>query len=713
MRLWCRWLEDLKKLRDLRFVVPRCLIPNSEEALQVHVFCDASEGAYGAVAYLKFSFGVSFLMSKSKLAPMKFLSVPRLELCAAVLAVKMSITLKQELPLEVPIYFWSDSQVVLRYITNTSRRFKTFVANRVGFILESTTPQEWRYVPTGVNPADPVSRGLMADELISCDLFRQGPEFLKQNESGWPEQPALGTPDLQNDPEVKEECSVTCLIDAAQTAEPPTERLIKHFSSFFHLKRAASWLLKFGDWLRNRRKGRTENPSSNLQVSDLLSVERALVRYVQRQHFDLDIEGLLKGSVSKQSRIRKLNPTIDEDGFLVVRGRLKHSSLPRSANQPRILPKDHSLSLLLAHEAHSSLAMHAGRETSTFRLREHYWVIGARTLMKKVIRNCFVCKRFRNPLMQQRMAELPRDRVTADQPPFYSTGVDCFGPFMVKRGRSLEKRYGCIFSCNASRAVHLEVLASMDADSFLSALFRFMSRRGTPHIIRSDNGTNFVGAQRELATVFRNSQRIRSEMMARGIDWRFNTPASPHMGGVWERLIGSVKTALEMIMASKVRRSLDDEHLSTLFCIVEDLINRRPLTPLPDSPDELRPLTPMDLIRPFSEPLDIGLFDEKDQFKRRWKQVQFLVQCFWERWTQEYLPSLLVRKRWLEKQECCRVGDLVLVSDETRTRGEWPLALIIETFPGKDGLVRSVRLKTSSGELSRPVHKLCLLEGVL
>ena len=204
-------------------------------------------------------------------------------------------------------------------------------------------------------------------------------------------------------------------------------------------------------------------------------------------------------------------------------------------------------------------------------LRERFWIMRARVLIKSVLRRCFDCRKKQAPVGEQKMADLPVDRVTAGKPPFSNVGVDCFGPFIVKRGRSNVKRYGVIFTCLAIRAVHIEVACSLDTDSFLNALRRFVARRGQPEEIRSDNGTNFVGGNQELRKAVKawNQSQISRFLTQQDIKWIFNTPKASHHGGVWERCIRTVRKVLNALRKEQV---LDDERLVTLLCEVEAIV---------------------------------------------------------------------------------------------------------------------------------------------
>ena len=193
---------------------------------------------------------------------------------------------------------------------------------------------------------------------------------------------------------------------------------------------------------------------------------------------------------------------------------------------------------------------HSGREYVVAELRRKYWITGVRGLVKRVLKKCITCKRQDARPCEQQMGDLPPDRVTPGGPAFVSVGVDYFGPIAVKRGRGREKRYGCLFTCLSSRAVHIEVVESLDTDSFINCLQRFIARRGLPELIHSDNGRNFVGAERELRQGLQawEQERIEGDLSEKGVRWIFNTPTASHMGGVWERQIRSVRWILSRLV---------------------------------------------------------------------------------------------------------------------------------------------------------------------
>ena len=288
-----------------------------------------------------------------------------------------------------------------------------------------------------------------------------------------------------------------------------------------------------------------------------------------------------------------------------------------------------------------------------------------------------------------------------------SVGIDYFGPIAVKRGRGQEKRYGCLFTCLSSRAVHIEEAESLDTDSFLNCLQRFIAR-----LFRSDNGQNFVGAEQELRQGLQewNQERIEGDLSEKGVRWLFNTPTASYMGGAWERQIRSVRRILSGLTRERV---LTSEMLTTLLVTAEGIMNNRPLTPASSDPSVLESLTPNHLLihRPAYAPP--GLYDKSDsKTEKKWRQVLHLADVFWHRWTREYLPLLRQRTKWQQPHRNVSRGDLVLITDKQLPRNEWSTGRVVDVIEGQDGLVRTAEVKTRAGTFSRPVVKLCVLEEV-
>ena len=438
-----------------------------------------------------------------------------------------------------------------------------------------------------------------------------------------------------------------------------------------------------------------------LTVKEFQDAQVRLCKSVQEKQFHDEIERLQQGKpLLKSNPLRKLDPFLDETGLLRVGGRLRRSSgIERDSKCPIILPKNSNLSELLVRYTH--LIGHVGKNYVITKLRERFWISGLKQLAKRIVSKCVHCRK-------QFASDLPHDRVNVPEHAFSNVGLNYFGPFEVKQGRSKVKRYGCIFTCLASRAVHLEVANSLDTDSCINCIRRLVARRGPVESILSDNGSNFVGANNELKEEIKRLETDGIESKAARIEirWSFNTPFASHHGGVWESLIKQVRRILCGLMKES-SRTLTEEELQTLFCEVESILNSRPL--VPEQSDDGDALAPNHLLfGRTSAQLPPGLFQSTDSYaKRRWRYVQHLASQFWARWSKEYLCTLNERNKWHDPKRNFAVDDIVIVH-ATAPRRAWPLGRVVNIYTDSTGFVRSVDVKTKDGEFHRPIDKLGL-----
>jgi hypothetical protein len=587
---------------------------------------------------------------------LNLVTIPRIELTAATLATGIDALIRKELKeVKAESIFWSDSMTVIRYIGNETSRYKTFVANRIETIHKRSNPSQWRYVPTKENPADQASRGLSADQTLTCQAWIKGPEFL-WNSVEIPDF-SVGKDSNQNikiDPELK--AMVTKIGSKASNecgSADTMNRLLGYHSSWYRLKRSVAWFLRVHSFLLNKirhkrqQSAKSENELRTLETKDLDLAENAIFRYVQRQDFKEEIQDLNEiGRVKKRSSVVRLDPFL-HDGLVKVGGRLHRADyLSFNTKHQILLPKHHVVSQLVLDHIHRKVG-HCGRNYMLAELRKNYWIPSANSLIRKLLGRCTICRRVKAKVNEQKMADLPSDRIMPNEPVFSRVGIDYAGPWEVKFGRRSEKRYAVIFTCLAVRAVHVEIAHKLDTSSYICALRRFIARRGQVKKFRSDNGSNFRGAERELKIAISewNEKQIHDAMLQRNIDWSFNAPAASHHGGVWERQIRSLRKILNSTIS---QQRLDDESLSTVMCEVEAIMNGRPLTLASDHPDDLDPLTPNHLLHLKTEvTLPPGLFDKNDCYsKKRWRQVQYISNLFWKRWVNEYLPTLQERSKY-------------------------------------------------------------------
>jgi hypothetical protein len=307
------------------------------------------------------------------------------------------------------------------------------------------------------------------------------------------------------------------------------------------------------------------------------------------------------------------------------------------------------------------------------------------------------------------MADLPNERLGFNQPPFAFTGLDLFGPFEVKVLRSTQKRCRCLFTCQTTRAIHLEICHSLSTDSCLLAIQRFIARRGLPKTLTSDSGTNFVGASKELknfASLLSQCDEISAHLNERACQWKFNPPASPHFGGVWERLVRSCKKAMFAVLNG---HRLTEETLVTTLCLVEQLLNSRPLTAVSSDMSDLEALTPNHFLLGRSTVfLPVGLIQATDHCHRRvFRQAQCYTELIWRRWLNEYVPQLQTRSKWFSDSSVpINVDSLVWIVESSRPKGQYPLGRVLKLNLADDGIARSATIKTSNGVYTRPLDKL-------
>ena len=633
--------------------------------------------------------------------------------------------LREELDYEeLQDLYWTDSKVVLGFISNESRRFHVHVANRVQFIRDQTLPEQWRYVESESNPADEGSRGVNAKEFMRGSQWIRGPEFLWQTEDQWPPQDSYENEIQESSPEVRKVTTNTTVIKEHGSMLSRFER----FSNWQRLKTAVALCMEYK---RSRKvKG---CPATRIMVQDLQQAEIEILKLVQTNAFDKEVKTLKalqtqsegarkdrqcdkekKALLKKTSSLNALDPYLDAIGVLRVGGRITKANLADGLKNPVILPKTGHITELIIRHAHEK-TYHSGRGVTLNELRSNgYWIINGNAAVRRFISRCVRCRYIRGTTGEQKMANLPNSRVEP-APPFSYCAVDCFGPWYVKEGRREGKRYGTLFTCMASRTIHIEVAHFMETDSFLQALRRVIARRGPIRELRSDQGTNFVGAENELNRALQemDDEKIKAELLKHNIDWIRNPATASNFGGAWERQIRSVRNIMTALMKQH-GHSPDDESLRTLLCEVEAVVNSRPLTTdtLSD-PLSLLPLTPSTLLTGKSKLIlpPPGKFQREDVYgKRRWRRVQHIANEFWSRWSKEYLQSLQARQKWTRQRRNYTEGDIVLLKDDNTCRNKWPMAKVIAARRDDQDQVRSVTVQSATGSvLSRPVNKLVLL----
>ncbi|KAJ8706684.1 hypothetical protein PYW07_012762 [Mythimna separata] len=520
------------------------------------------------------------------------------------------------------------------------------------------------------------------------DRWFVGPEFLYDAEDLWPKEKTKN-----EDPE-EEVTYVLTEIKKERASHLPD---ISRFSSYEKLIRTTALLFLFREKCRNR--------ASQMTVDLMERAEKTWVKQAQLDDYVEEVRLLEKGRpVPKSSSLYKLDPYV-EDQVLKVRGRIRHAAVPDAKKTPVILHGKHPFTRLLVDDAHRR-AGHANNERVVNDLRQKYWVVNLRPTVRATAQRCQLCRVRRATPVKPVTGDLPMERLVETQRPFTHCGVDYFGPMTVVVGRGHEKRWGALFTCLVTRAVHLELVASLSTDSAIMAIRRMAARRGWPQVMHSDNGTNFRGADTELRAAYEEwAKEFVHFGLSHRMRWKFIPPGAPHMGGAWERLVRSVKAALG---ATLHQRALKEEVLLTLLTEAEHSINSRPLTHVSVDPKDPEALTPNHFLIGTSSGLPhTGPCEEVS--RKHWRAAQALADHFWRRWVTEYLPTLVPRGASDDQRQPLRVGDLVVVIDPTLPRATWPRGVVETTYVGPDGKVRSADVRTTAGILRRPTTKLAVL----
>ncbi|XP_055590641.1 uncharacterized protein LOC129742723 [Uranotaenia lowii] len=711
---WLQWSEKLKQLNQVN--VPRCLFkysnPASLNTLQLHTFVDASEAAYSGVVYARIiDEGVpkcAIIAAKTKVAPLKPLSIPRLELQAAVEGSRLIQRITNALTLPVTRrYIWSDSTTVLSWLRSDSRRYHQFVSCRVGEILRTTSINEWRYVPTKLNVADEATKWKTEPSFDPQSRWFTGPDFLRNPENEWPTK-------FQPTSSPAEEMR-TIFVHHIHVFQPPID--YSRYSQFNRLLRAVAYFLRLVSWFKGNAKALEARA---IEAEEIEGAENFLWRQVQMEAYPEEFEILLQQSedsveekvtINKRSSLYQMTPFMDENRVMRMNSRIVAApSTAYETKYPVFLPKEHRVTYLLVHSYHRRF-LHGNNETVVNELRQRFQIPHLRALVRRVGKECQMCRIKKAVPKPPIMAPLPAVRLTPFIKPFTHTGIDYFGPQMVKQGRSLVKRWVALFTCLTIRAVHLETVTGLSTQSCVMAIRRFIARRGAPTTIYTDNGTNFLGANNLLKDQIRNAHEGCASVFTNAqTRWYFNPPATPHMGGPWERLVRSVKTAMDAIADHPQHPS--DEVFETVVLEAESIVNSRPLTYVPLDAAESEALTPNHFllygnigINQPQKPLMVADRVLRDS----WNLTQTLVNKFWIRWVKEYLPMLTRRTKWFSPTKPLKAGDLVIIVDE-RKRNGWVRARVVSVITTPDGQVRRAVVRSASGESTKSVTNLALLD---
>ena len=672
-----RWEQNLPSYVTTK----RSLVQHKEEidSIELHAFGDASgEGVSSAVyAVVRQQSKVTqgLVAAKSRLAK-QGLTIPRLELVSAHMAANLISNVERALegfPVTVT-QGWLDSTVALHWI-NGGGEYKQFVANRIQKI-KSNTNIKWRHVPTDQNPADLGSRG---GSVQNKKLWWDGPSWLSSQET-WPED-ITSVPTKESNAEAK--IIKRVLAVSIKNTDEIDQILNKH--DLWKTLRISAWIWRFA--FNCRRTGlKLQGPLKTNEI------ERQKLLWVKRAQ---------SGEINEAERLT-LNLQRDERGVLVCRGRIQGS-------YPIFVPDTHSLALKIVEQAHLR-TLHGGVGMTMSYVREEYWIPRLRRLARKIIKNCYGCRRFQAKALEQPTPGLlPRDRTEGSRP-FQTIGVDFAGPMKFKKRNKTEgKAYIVLYACSLTRAIYIDLLNSLATAEFIRSLKGFIARKGRPEKIYSDNGKTFVAAAKWLGTV-QKDENFQNTLATTRIHWQFNLSRAPWWGGQFERLIGLVKRAMEKTIG---KGCLQWHELQEVLLDVEVAINNRPLSYIEED-IQMPILTPNTMMFVGSNEIPTLKAHHLEETDLR-KRAKFISKCkdaLWKRWTTEYLRSLRERHNQSKGTNNVKLdtGDVVIIKSEEKNRGKWQLGVVDKLHNGRDGIVRAVRLRAGKSFLERPPTHLYPLE---
>ena len=755
MNRWDTWKSELSLLNEI--TLPRHIGIQGAKEHRLHGFCDASFMGFGAVIYLV-TFtddkAVSHLItSKTRIAPKKITSVPRLELCSALLLSNLMSSVKESVPeiKEEHIHYHSDSANVIYWLRSGSLsqpKDKTnFVSNRINKILEMSHSHQWHHVGTKENPADIASRGTLLVKLQNDKLWLNGPAFIKDTEV----QPQTHI-DLKRIPEgvLDEGRQVKALLANVKPTSTGISALISldYTNDYAKLIRHTNIVMKTASiWLEKTRNKPTTQKSSDsakkntvsttktrhppkwrqmdlkaiamipqLGILDDNEAELKWIREVQQEHFSDVLQACQGASEIVTSKAKSLAKNLkvfydQELEVLRLKTRLPYSELDGAAINPILLPRDSKLTTMIITSVHQRL-LHAGVRQTLTAVRGEFWFTAGRQKVASVIRGCVTCRKAVGPAYAlPPHPDLPDFRVRKDFP-FKHVGIDFAGPFLVTEGDNEIKAYVLVITCTTTRAVYLVDTQGLSAYQFLLALKKFVGRKGYPATIVSDNAKAFECCHRKLVAIYKNKevqQYLLENRISWKIDWHFYCERAPWQGGFIERVVSLFKAVAKRVIGSAKMNYLE---FSTVVVEAEGIINSRPITFDYSTHEDAGPLSPSKLINGFDlteiPPMKSSQRDTIPEVTgtstlQRYWFLESVKTSMWNRWSKEYLTALAERHFNNAKtkgvQAVPSVGEVVLLKNEKAPRRKWRLARVLEAKKSpRDGKVRTCVVQTLNEE---------------
>ncbi|VDN21181.1 unnamed protein product, partial [Cylicostephanus goldi] len=664
----------------------------------------------------------------------KSLTIPRLELLAIQIGVRLTDFILKEMPVNIStINIYSDSKVALHWIQSNENN-GIFVGNRVRNIKQAM--YKWlqskkvslRYISTDMNPADLATRGLPKSQMNS-QIWWYGPDFLRKHEEEWSDTEAFEWQD-NNTTELTD---LQIPIAAHLTSTDKSQYLrFEQYSDIFKCKKITALVLKALKAMLYNKLSTNKQTKLEKTIPEIVAVgDQKPLALTTTKDIEVAETIILKLNqrAKNQHDYQELGIFKDEKGILRCRGRVKTEHWLRDTKEPILLDPQHPTTKAIIRQYHQNCG-HQGTNATLANIRSRFWIPRGRQIIKNCLNKCVICKRWNGrPYLYPDSPPLPKERTDPCRP-FQYVGIDLAGPFKTATANNEEvKRWVVLITCMTTRAIHLEIVNNLSATQLVDALRRFSARRGQPQTIISDNATNLKLGQEivEEITKASNSCNIGNFLTAKGIEWKFITPLSPWKGGFYERLIGALKLALKKTFGRRIPKTTEFE---TIITECEAMVNSRPMTYAGSTLDDSVILRPIDFLSPRAK-IDLipaqgeetqGTDDSylpsittKGQAIEYYEKVKKHLANLWELWNQQYLLELRNhhQKRIRQKQftrKHPKMGEVVIIMDDSQPKGNWNLGLVIGLTKDKDGEIRSVQLKTAKSTIERSVNMLIPLE---
>ena len=758
---WVNWMKALPGLKAVR--IPRNAALIGYEKKWVAAFSDASVKGFATVLYLVTQKGKeiksSLIFSKTKVKPVNLaLTIPRLELCGLVLAAKCSQYVLGMIG-QVPVICFTDSICALYWANGAAeQKRRLWLDNRIKQIHEYIPGATIRFCPGQLNyGADLASRGVCDAEALD-QRWWDGPKFLQteQDSGWWPEELTSLTAEQAEQWElacaqelkpVADKDKTLTFLSRIECLSDMEEKMLERISRWDKLINVTAYLFRFRDYKK-------DDPfPENLTLLERERAKKHWLRRAQRMSFEREIMALEDGDDIKEvkgTRLLQYNPYIDSEGLLRSESRLTElDDLPEATKRPLILPKDSHIVGLWVMSLHFA-QFHAPPHAVWSRVKQEALVIGGLREIKRIIGGCpnkghRKCQKPK--LIRVRMGKLPPER--GQFLPFYHTACDYFGPLYYRDGNPRNKEpakcYGLLFICLSTRGIHLEVTRSQSLEEFYGAWTRFISRRGRPRLVWSDNSKTFNAATKLLThQKFRKEnyrlaqelqevpwRELRKRLTERhGIQWKFIPPKTPFANGSAERAVGLCKDHIRRMLSR--RRLFDLMEMQTLLAMCELVVNSRPLGLVVQAGDHV-PVTPFELLnqrKPTEFPDALMKAGEVEPLPARKRTAEIFekrrkaMAVFWNRWTNDYLTELSTTKYWQHDGDIpLKEGDAVFIREKELPVQEWLFGVVEKVNIGRDSYIdkrgnrimraRSARIRTNKGTIVRSIRSLAFLEDNL